>query len=276
MTRFPAPDGTVLAYRRTGPGRPLVCLPGGPMQDADYLNDLGTVAGLPPLLLLDLRGTGRSERPADPDTYRVDRQVDDVEALRRHLGLDRLDLLGHSAGASLALLYAARHPDRVGRLVLVCPSGAAVDLEITDADRRAVAELRRDEPWYPPAHAAFTRIWAGTATAADWSAITPFTQGRWDGEREARLAGEASRQNPDAAARYYADGALDPAATRAALATVAAPVLLVAGQHDVSLPPDCAARFAGLFRQARLVVQPGAGHHPWLDDPAAFGRLLAG
>ena len=54
------------------------------------------------LLRLDLRGTGESEA-APRETYRVDRQVDDVEALRQHLGLDRIRLLGHSAGGTLAL-----------------------------------------------------------------------------------------------------------------------------------------------------------------------------
>lgn len=62
---------------------------------------------------LDLRGTGDSGVPEDPSTYRCDHLVDDVEALREHLGLDRIDVLAHSAGADLALLYAARHPDRL-------------------------------------------------------------------------------------------------------------------------------------------------------------------
>jgi proline iminopeptidase len=99
---------------------------------------------------------------------------------------DRVDLLGHSAGGTLALLYAARYPDRVG-------------LEITDADRRQVAELRRGEAWFPDAVAALERIWSGDATAADWTAIAPLTYGRWDAVTQAHLAREASQTNADAA-----------------------------------------------------------------------------
>lgn len=276
MATFDGADSTRLAYHQVGKGGPLICLPGGPMQASAYLGDLGGLSAHRSLVLLDLRGTGDSAVPADPATYRCDRQVDDVEALRAHLGLDRIDLLGHSAGGALAVLYAARYPDRIGRLVLVSPSPRAVDVQITDSDRRQVAELRRGEAWFPDAFAAFERIWSGDPTAADWTAIAPFTYGRWDAVSQAHLAQEASQQNADAAAVYYSAGALAPEATRSALAHLQARVLLVAGENDVALPPKCAAEYAGLFDQAELAVQPGGGHQPWLDDPEWFVQTLTG
>src|SRR5215211_6882151 len=276
MAIFDGADGTRLTYHQAGEGRPLICLPGGPMQASAYLGDLGGLSEHRSLVSLDLRGTGESAVPADPASYRCDRLVDDVEALRVHLGLDRIDLLGHSAGAALALLYAARHLDRVSRLTLVNPSPRAVGLEVTDLDRRQVAELRRGEAWFPDAFAALQRIWSGGATAADWNAIAPFTYGRWDAVTQAHLAREASQTNTDAAAVYYSAGALDPQATRTSLAHLRAPVLVVAGEYDVALPPKCAAEYAGLFGQAELAVQPGGGHYPWLDDPEWLVQTLAG
>jgi pimeloyl-ACP methyl ester carboxylesterase len=276
MGAFDSADGTRLVYHQAGEGRPLVCLPGGPMQASAYLGDLGGLAAHRSLVLLDLRGTGESAIPADPGSYRCDRQVDDVEALRLHLGRKRLDLAGHSAGATLALLYAARYPDRIERLVLINPSPMAVGLEITDLDRRQLAELRRREPWFPDAFAAFERIWSGDATAADWKAIAPFTYGRWDAVSQAHLAQGTSQKNADAAAIYYADGAIDPEAVTSALARLQARVLLVAGEYDVALPPKRAAEYAGLFPQAELAVEPGGGHFPWLDDPGWLARTVAG
>jgi pimeloyl-ACP methyl ester carboxylesterase len=275
MATFDAVDGTRLAYHQAGEGRPLLCVPGGPMQASAYLGDLGGLSAHRSLVLLDLRGTGASAVPADPASYRCDRLVDDVEALRVHLRLDRIDLLGHSAGAALALLYAARHLDRVGRLALINPSPRVVGLEITDSDRRQVAELRRGEAWFPDAFAALERIWSGTAATADWTAIAPFTYGRWDAASQTQLAQEASQTNAEAAAVYYSAGALDPEATRASLGRLWAPVLLVAGEYDVALPPKCAAEYAGLFPQAELAVQPGGGHYPWLDDPEWLVQTLA-
>src|SRR5213592_75511 len=103
MPAFTAPDGTRLAYHVVGEGEPLICLPGGPMRASAYLGDLGGLAKRRRLVLLDLRGTGDSGVPADPSTYRCDRQVDDVEALRVQLALESVDLLAHSAAGDLAL-----------------------------------------------------------------------------------------------------------------------------------------------------------------------------
>jgi pimeloyl-ACP methyl ester carboxylesterase len=275
MPDFPAYDGTRLAYHVSGEGIPVVCLPGGPMQDSAYLGDLGGLSARVHLVLLDPRGTGRSGTPADPASYRCDNQVDDVEALREHLGLARMNLLGHSASANLAVLYAARYPERVGKLVLVTPSTFAVGISATAEIRREIVRLREDEPWFGPASAAFERIAAGQATDDDWEAITPFKYGRWDAAAQAHHASEEKQRNAEAAAIFAAEGAFHPEATRVALATVGAPVLLLAGEVDVNSPPRVLAEFAGLFPNATLVTKPGGGHFPWLDDPGWVAGIIA-
>ena len=100
------------------------------MRASAYLGDLGGLAGYRQLILVDLRGTGESAYPADSASYRCDRQVGDVEALREHLGLDRMELLAHSAGGSLAVRYAAEYPRRIGALALITPSTRAVGIEV--------------------------------------------------------------------------------------------------------------------------------------------------
>ncbi len=279
MRTFHAADGTELAYHVQGSGTPLVCVPGGPMRDSSYLGNLGGLSTLCQLVLLDLRGTGRSAVPADHASYRCDRLVGDVEVLRNHLGLDRIDLLGHSAGANIAVQYAAQHPQRVGRLALITPSTRAVGLEADAAMRRAIAELRQDEPWYPGAAAAFERIQADGGTEADWQAIAPFLYGRWDAAAQAHDAASDQQVNGEAASAFGAEGAFDPEATRAALAAFTPPVLLLAGEVDLNTVPRLAAGFAALFPNASFVIQPGAGHYPWLDDAgwftSAVGAFLA-
>jgi pimeloyl-ACP methyl ester carboxylesterase len=246
------------------------------MQASAYLGDLGGLSTHRPLVMLDLRGTGESAVPDDPATYRCDRQVEDVEALRLHLGLDRLDLAAHSVGAALALLYAARYPDRIGRLALINPSPRVVGLGVTDLDRRAVAELRRGERWFPDAFAAFERIWSGQVTPADWTAITPFTFGRWDADSRTAAGQDADQRNAEAAAVYYAAGAFDEEAVRSALARLQSPVRLIAGEYDVALPPNRAAEFARLFPHGELALQPRGGHYPWLDDCEWLVKTMVG
>lgn len=274
MPTFSAPDGTELAYHAYGDGPPVICLPGGPTRAA-YLGDLGGLPAHRRMIALDLRGTGGSARPDDVASYRCDRMVEDVEALRAHLGLERMDLLAHCGGANLAVQYAARHPARVSRLALVTPSTKAVDIPISGELRRAVARLRAGEPWFPAAFAALEAIGAGRATEADWPAITPFTYGRWDSAAQAHHAAEGEDQNREAAAGFAAEGAFDPDVTRAALAAFGAPVLVLAGELDIAAPPAVMAEFATLFPNATLVVQPEAGHYPWLDAPDRFVKIIA-
>ncbi|WP_330334145.1 alpha/beta hydrolase [Streptomyces sp. NBC_00536] len=275
MPTFSAPDGTELSYRVTGDGPPLVCLPGGPMQDSVYLGDLGGLTAHRQLIVLDLRGTGRSAHPADDTSYRCDRLVDDVEALREHLGLARVDLLGHSAGTNLAVLYAARHPERVGRLALITPSVMAVGVPVTGDDRRGTALLRKEEPWFPEAFAALETVVEGRPSADAFRAIAPFWYGRWDEEARAHQRAADAQRNTVAAAVYGSEGAFEPEVTRPALARHAGPVLVLAGEYDLNSPPGAMAGVAGLFPDARLVVQPGAGHFPWLDDAGRFVAATA-
>ncbi|MFJ6698221.1 alpha/beta hydrolase [Streptomyces sp. NPDC091272] len=273
---FTAPDGTRLAYRVTGDDAeggtdaPVICLPGGPMQDSRYLGDLGGLSRRRRLLFLDLRGTGRSGTPADPSSYRCDRLVEDVEALRTELGLDRIDLLGHSAGSNLAALYAARHPQHVRRLALITPSTAAVGIPVTPAMRLAEAQRRKNEPWFPEAYAALESLNSGAPKPGDVAAIAPFFWGRWDAAAKAHHAAANTPANSEAASLFGAEGAYAPEATRTALAGLGAPVFLLAGEVDLNSPPQSTAEYASLFPAATLVVQPGAGHSPWIDDPRAF------
>ncbi|MFG3720716.1 alpha/beta fold hydrolase [Streptomyces massasporeus] len=273
MPIFSAPDGTRLAFHLRGAGEPLVVLPGGPMRASAYLGDLGGLDAHRQLVLLDLRGTGESEKPADPGTYRCDRLVDDVEALRRHLGLERMDVLAHSAGGSLAMLYAARHPERLGRLALVTATPWALGLPATAEDRLAAARLRVSEPWFPDAFPAFEAWLDGTG---DFDPVfLPFFHGRWDDTARAHAEREETETNDDAADIYGGDGAYEPAATRRALARLTTPVLVLAGEVDGGPSPALARRAADAFPAAEFAVQPGAGHYPWLDDPRGFTRRVA-
>jgi pimeloyl-ACP methyl ester carboxylesterase len=277
MPTFESYDGTVLGYTSDGAGPALVCLPGGPGRNPVYFGDLGGLghsAGRN-LVMPHTRGTGDSAVPASAATYRCDRLVGDVETLRTHLGLDQLDLLAHSAAANLAILYAASHPDRIRRLVLLTPGLHAVGLAETGAEQEAALALRSAEPWYADAMAARQLAVSGRDSVDNLRRYAPFYYGRWD---EAARAHATAGLEPRAArigARYFSTGAFDPAATRAALTGFTAPVLIYAGELDFTPTPQVAAKAVGLFPQAELVVQPGGGHMPWLDDPHTLATTIA-
>ncbi|MCW3816067.1 alpha/beta hydrolase [Micromonospora sp. DR5-3] len=273
MESFRSWDGTELAYRVVGSGPPLVCIPGGPGQAVEYLGELGGLSGRRTLILLDNRGTGASAVPADPATYRVDRLVDDVEALRQHLGFERMDLFGHSASGGICLLYAARHAVRLAHLVLVAPSLRVVGLP-SDLAVDSVLSRRAHEPWHATAVAALHAV---PATPEEqqryrWEAA-PLLYGRWGAAAQAQAAAEPAQFAPAATDGFYAGFAPDPALP-ARLGELTVPTLLLAGEHDIWPTAAAVRRLAVLFGAAELVVQPDSGHFPWVDDPAVFAASV--
>ena len=111
--------GIALLVRRVGKGKPVVVLHGGPGAHLEYLlPQFDALARDRELIYYDQRGGGRSPVARDvPVGWRE--HVADLEALRVHLGLDRLTLAGYSWGGLLAILYALQHRDRMHRLALV-------------------------------------------------------------------------------------------------------------------------------------------------------------
>jgi pimeloyl-ACP methyl ester carboxylesterase len=268
MDRFASYDGTEIAYRTLGTGQPLLCLPGGPGRASEYLGDLGGLAATRQLVLMDNRGTGGSA-DAEPETYRCDRVVADVDALRAHLGLGQMDLLAHSAAGDLGVLYAAAHPERLTHLALITPSLRAVGVQPSDEQQDAAIEARAGEPWYADARAALEKAEAGDQSMETRTGYAPFFYGRWDETARAHVHVGVSERSRAFRARFWTDGCPDTASTQAALRHLSAPVLILAGEADI-VPPAAVKEAVGLFPQAQIMVQPRAGHFPWLDDPAWF------
>jgi pimeloyl-ACP methyl ester carboxylesterase len=271
---FASYDGTRIGYRILGDGPPLVCLPGGPGRAAEYLGDLGGLDGSRQLILMDPRGVGLSADPADPATFRAARLIGDVESLRVHLSLDQMDLLAHSAGAIVATLYAAAFPERLAALILVTPGLAAAGLEGTEEQFRAGLARRAAEPWYHEALAALEKIMAGDLSMQAFGGSRPLYYGRWDEAARAHATTGVAGRHQAAREGFFSGVTFDVPATRAALAELTAPVLLYAGDLDPAVTPALVRAAVPLFSDATVVIQPGAGHFPWVDDPAAFAAAI--
>ena len=108
---------------REGSGEPAIVIHGGPLLDHGYLQPyLAPLGDELELIFYDQRLSGRSDGVVDSASVRLDTFVDDIEALREALGLERVHLIAHSWGGLLAMKYATAHPDR-GKVVLL-PGGS--------------------------------------------------------------------------------------------------------------------------------------------------------
>ena len=111
----------------------LFLLHGGPGGDhSSFKTQVADLRDTAQLVYVDHRGSGRSA-PGDPQTHTLDNNIDDLDALREHLGLERISLLGSSYGGMVAQGYAIRYPDRLANLILVATAPSFRFLE--DAKR---------------------------------------------------------------------------------------------------------------------------------------------
>jgi proline-specific peptidase len=266
-----------LFYDVRGDGEPLVCHPGGPGFSGAYLSDLAGLARFRALVALDPRGTGRSDPPGSPDAYALDDYVADLARVQDHLGIDRMDLLGHSHGSLVALLYAARYPDRIGRLVLIA-IGSRFHPEQVDAMHEAMQQ-RSSERWFDDASGAIQTEHEGRfRDDAELGQLLarglPFHFANY-GKKERYFVRLALKQSVHAAAlRYFNTHEYFTFDVRPILASVIAPTLVVAGEKDFLIDPAACREVVDGIPDARLETLEGAGHLPWFERPEEFTSAI--
>ena len=261
------------ATRRVGAGRPLVCHPGGPGASSLYFGDLAGLGEAFELILLDPRGTGTTPAPDDPRAYDLDDYVADLEELRVDLGLDAIDLLGHSHGGIVAIAYAAAHPQRVRRLVLA----STLACFHAEQEEAMLAGMRRHErePWYADAIAALEAEQTGAfTTQEELSELTrremPLYVSRYGEEERHYLERlEAEVWNADAL-KLFNEESFTTFDLRPQLSRIAAPTLVITGEDDFITGPVCARELAELAPRAELVILPAAGHFVFVEAADRF------
>ena len=136
-------------------------LHGGPVIDHSYFRPwLDDLADVMQLVYVDYRGTGRSQRMS-VDSYTRDNTIDDLEALRVYLGLEKIALFGHSHGGFLAQLFALKYPESTSHVILAATSpftgpeheaDSEANLDQLCIDRPDLAEIIRSRRANPPAN----------------------------------------------------------------------------------------------------------------------------
>jgi pimeloyl-ACP methyl ester carboxylesterase len=216
--------------------------------------------------------------PTDATTLAFPALAEDVDELRGHLGLNRIDLLGHSAGAVVAQVYAARHPARLRKLVLVTPSA---QLQAMSPDTSGVRASRFAEPWYSDAAQAMAALDAVTSLEEALPLLVrmaPFYYGRWDDRARAHAAGYAEQVTLGAQVAFGA-GPLardfDRVGALAELLALPAPALVLAGALDGGSGVPGAEAVARSLAKSELVILDRCAHYPWIDEPAEFAATVA-
>lgn len=278
MRSFRTVDGRTLAYRLQGSGPVLVCHPGGPGFSSRYFGDLAGLGDRFTLALLNPRGTEGSDRGPDSRSYTTEDYVADLDEFRAHLGLERMLLLGHSHGGVVAQAYAARHPDRVERLVLASTL-ARFDAE-QEAAMKAAVEAKADEPWFEDALAALQAEQAGEwGTDEELAELAlrefPFYFAEY-GDRERAYLRLLEGEIPCGdALRLFNAEVFTTFDLRPELPSITSPTLVITGEDDFICAPVSAREIAAAVEGARLELLPDCGHFVFVEQPERFASAVA-
>ncbi len=262
IARFPvrtvSAAGRVVAYRESGQGEPLVLLHGIGNQSGSWVQQLEALADRFRVIAWDAPGYGASDALPDEAPVAADYAAA-LHALLDALDVRRATLVGSSLGCLMAASYAARHPDRVARLVLCNAAVGHGALDQRERQEKLAARLAMLERLGPSGMAATPSPGLLSEHAAD----TARSLAAWSTSR-LRPAGYAQ------AARMLSTGRLLDDAPR-----YPGPVLVVGASADTITPPASCRDVAAAYPQARYVELPGVGHLAYIEEPHAVNRLVA-
>jgi len=267
-TRTVELEGVSLFVASLGGGKPVFVL-GGPWFGQYYLREFNeALAKHFRVIAYDPRGSGRSS-PLTQAEISLAGHLHDLEALRQSLGVEKLNLVGHSMGAHVAILYAADHPEQMASLVLMHPAPPFAEhlqeqmqnafvARFTPDDQTRMKQISSSSPFRsgdPAAHEDYFRV-----------LYSPFF-------RDRSLLAQVNFAFTSTTAMYAvrAEGhllpsilSMDPASR---LGEIQSPTLIVHAQHDI-IPEEFSRSLAEGIPHARFVLLEGLGHFAYLEDPS--------
>jgi pimeloyl-ACP methyl ester carboxylesterase len=269
-SKFVVVNGVQVHYKTMGRGQPVFVLLHGFGASVfswhkvmEPLSQFGTV------IAFDRPAFGLTERPLEwtgANPYSSASAVSLTVALMDALGVERAILVGHSAGGTVALATALRHPDRVQALVLEDPAvyagggarGGFVRFLLRTPQARRIG----------PLFARLIQTWGEDALRLAWHDPTRITEVDRAGYRKPLQVENWDR------ALWEFTAAAEPLELDRQLDAVRVPTLVLTGDDDRIVPAGQSVRLAGEIAGARLVIVPECGHIPHEERPDEFLRVV--
>jgi proline iminopeptidase len=253
-----------------GPGTPLVLVNGGPGFDHGYMHcsDAWDRLGANrKVVFYDQRGNGRSSAIKEGQSCLLADQIADLDALRARLGLEKMDLLGHSWGGYLVMAYAARHPERIAHLMIVDSAAPKIQDTVFLFKNIFPETVAREDGL-----AFAVELGDDAAISADlheYMSMLFYSQAA----RDAMLArmGQLSYHQSVNKSVWNDLQRFD---LNPELAKFGFPTLVVTGRFDFNVAPSVAWGIHRAIPGSEFAVFEKSGHLPYCDESAAFASRL--
>jgi pimeloyl-ACP methyl ester carboxylesterase len=250
---------------RGQPGSPIVMMLHGLTQQAHVFDGVASqLAAKFHVYCLDIRGRGETEW-GPPDGYTLSNYVEDLEAVRAALGIERMALVGTSLGGLISMYYTPGHAEHVTRVVLndigpeIAPAGLERILAWLTGAPQAFVDLKAVAKYYREANA---------PVLANRSEEEVLEYARWHVRKDMSVL--IWKMDPAVRTAPPSPPPMDP---WEAFRAISCPVLIVRGGTSDVLSPEVAAKMLAENANARLVEVPGIGHAPQLTEAAVYGEL---
>ena len=262
-------DGVRLFYQAVGNGEKTLLILNGYFlfNDFKYLADGRTV------IAIDVRNRGRSDYITDPSKLQrgIHQDVDDIEYVRRHFEIEKLDLLGHSYAGIIPILYALSYPERVGRIVQISSMPPNQSTQYPDHLRNVDSVLQTFFADFRLLQQQRQALSPEEFCAKFWALLRPlyvFNPNDADKIQHWKACHLPTELN----FMSYWMGFLMPSIqslnfTSEQLAKVSAPVLNVHGTKDRSAPYGGGREWALILPNARFLTVDNVAHAPWIEAP---------
>jgi 4,5:9,10-diseco-3-hydroxy-5,9,17-trioxoandrosta-1(10),2-diene-4-oate hydrolase len=263
---FVTVDGVRVHYQRAGSGPPLLLIHGLVGSALNWRLNIEDLSKDSTVYAIDLLNMGQSDRVPGLDASLL-ATASAIARWMEAVGLERADVAGHSHGGAVAMMLAAQHPERVGKMILFAPANPFCDLG------RQLISFYKTRPGQMlakliPALPTFIKATALGRMYGDPSRATRASL-------EGYTAGLATPGSVNHVLQIVQSWYSDMALLRAALSRLATrPTLLIWGDRDRAVGLSSAKQLHKLLSQSELLVIPGVGHIAFEEMPEICNRAM--
>jgi proline iminopeptidase len=262
--------GAKIHYRTFGTGKPLLIINGGPGMNSDGFEGVAKKLSENCLTIIyDQRGTGQSRLASlDATTITMDLMVEDIEALRKQLNIDKWSILGHSFGGMVVSYYATKYPEHIDKIVLSSSGGVDLSLlnEVQSSINSKLTKAESDSVDYWSAKidggdtSHFARLRRGINLAHAYVIDPKFIP----------VIGERLTQGNQLINQLmWADLQMINFNCVAKLRSYEKPVLIIQGNEDI-VSKNIAEKSHQAFKNSKMVFMDHCIHYGWLDNPEVY------
>ncbi len=267
-------NGTQLFISEAGKGEPLIVIHGGPGLNHQYFKPyLDPLAEKIKVVYYDQRACGESVIPST-DSLSLSFFVDDIEGIRKSLGVEKVNILAHSWGAILAVNYGLKYPKHVKKIILSNPVPLSLEYQAESMKMLQTRTTKQDsiERATLMNSEAFRNHDLATTEKLMKSFFLPSL---YDRSKISGLKLGLSLTYHTATSALYKGLGPDLKSYNyyESIAAFSFPVLVIAGKAD-NIPMEAINKINQNVSNSQLVILNRSGHFPFIEEPAAFNQTV--